>query len=84
MKDKGVVLDSAFDYATAFDSPPQWEGDLWRPYARDVGDRTYVTWKIGQVDVQHADHRPDRLVRLSWPDQPQAQHELSRCERHHQ
>jgi len=47
VKDKGVVLDSAFDYATAFDSPPQWDGDLWRPYARDVGDRTYVTWKIG-------------------------------------
>ncbi|MEO6204954.1 MAG: C1 family peptidase [Mycobacteriales bacterium] len=47
VKDKGVVLDSAFDYSTAFDTPPQWDGSLWKAHARDVGDRTYVTWKIG-------------------------------------
>lgn len=47
VKTKGVVLESAFDYATAFDNPPQWNGDLWQPHARDVGDRSYDTWSIG-------------------------------------
>jgi hypothetical protein len=55
VKDKGVVLDSSFDYPTAFDVPPQWDGDLWKAHARDVGDRTYVNWTIGSYAAV-ADH----------------------------
>jgi len=64
VKDDGVVTNDVFDYDTAFDNPPQWDGNLWRPHCRNVGDRTYVAWKIS--DFQAVDDHDSLPIRKTY------------------
>jgi C1A family cysteine protease len=65
VKDEGVVVESAFDYDSAFDTPRQFDADnLWVPHCRGVGDRTYDTWKISDFSV--VDDVPNLPLRKAY------------------